>query len=128
VVRGLSQSAFGQSVPDMGSILANLYYERQGLVAYYHQIMGFIIGLNKKLAIRRAELFEIHTKQFQIRLDQKERQMLTDADSQIVEMEERKDRLQNHASFVKETLATVNQIHFAIKHRIDIENLKREYL
>ena len=101
-----------------------IYTERQIALEYYHYLISLLIKLN--LAYRKAYALKYHFYSFESQKRfpneaSKNNQIL----SEIEDIIEKREALDNHSKFMDQTLRTLDNIIFGIKYRIDFENIAR---
>jgi hypothetical protein len=107
----------------LGDLMTDVYSQRQIALEYSHTLMEHLIKLNKVIREKKHERYLHYTFNFDVRLDKEARESHINNDlSQILE---KKDIVQNHFDYLRETIKTIDNLVFAIKHRIALEEYRR---
>lgn len=107
----------------LADLQTDVYSERQALVEYYHYLVSLLGKKNAELRKLKRKKYEFYTDGYHLKLDKdiKLEYIMTDLEDTY----HIKDELENHMKFVSETMRTVDNIIFGIKHRITLEEYKR---
>ncbi|MEG1142173.1 MAG: hypothetical protein RSE41_06990 [Clostridia bacterium] len=98
--------------------------ERQIAVDYYHHIKSVLISLNREFKVEYAKKYDFYTNGSNIRYPN-ESSKNAKIQSDLCSIIEKKDSLENHMSFMQETIKTIDNLIFGIKHRLSIEEFVR---
>ena len=64
-----------------------------------------------------------YTQNYDLRLDKDPKMLFIDVD--LAEIVERREMLQNHLDYMRETLRSIDTICYGVKHRISLEEYRR---
>jgi hypothetical protein len=103
--------------------MTDVYSQRQIALEYSHTLMEHLIKLNKIVREKRHERYVYYTYNFDVRLDKDSKESYINND--ISNIIEKKDVVQNHFDYMRDTIKTIDNIVFAIKHRISLEEYRR---
>jgi hypothetical protein len=110
-------------ISQIGELMTDVYSQRQIALEYSHTLMEHLIKLNKIVREKRHERYVYYTYNFDVRLDKDSKESYINNDiSYIIE---KKDVVQNHFDYMRDTIKTIDNIVFAIKHRISLEEYRR---
>jgi hypothetical protein len=107
----------------VAELQTDVYSYRQIAVDYSHTLMTHLSKVNQIFRAKKIERWEHYTRNYDLRMDKepKELHILVD----IEEVNERKELLQNHLDYFRETIRTIDSLTYGIKHRIQLEDYKR---
>ena len=107
----------------VAELQTDVYSYRQIAVEYCHTLLTHLSKVNHVFRSKKIERWEHYTRNYDLRMDKdpKELHILVD----IAEVNERKELLQNHLDYFRETIRTIDTISYGIKHRIQLEEYKR---
>lgn len=120
-VRSLSERL--KSIYDTAELLTDLYSQRQIAGDYIHELVSLGVRLNKIYRERKKERFLFYSQNYDLRLDKDPKALFIDVD--LAEIVERKEYLQNHVDYMRETLRSIDTICYGVKHRISLEEYRR---
>lgn len=112
-----------KSIYDVAELLVDLYSQRQIAGDYGHELVSHTSRLNRVYRERKKERFMHYTQNFDLRLDKDPKALFIDVD--LAELVERREILQNHLDFMRETLRSIDTICYGVKHRISLEEYRR---
>lgn len=112
-----------KSIYDVAELLVDLYSQRQIAGDYGHELVSHTSRLNRIYRERKRERFMHYTQNFDLRLDKDPKALFIDVD--LAELVERREILQNHLDFMRETLRSIDTICYGVKHRISLEEYRR---
>jgi hypothetical protein len=112
-----------RDIHNLSDLLTDLYSNRQISVEYSHTLMSHLTRVNKVFRERKVERFNHYTRDYDLRLDKdfKYEHIYVD----LCELVERRDLLQNHLEYFRETVRTIDNICYGIKHRMSLEEYRR---
>jgi len=113
-----------KNVIEISLLQVDVYTERQRCVDYYHYIISLLIKINKEYRKQYAVKYDYYTSQSQIRYPN-ESTKVNKILSELGDLVNKKEALENHSKFVSATIATLDNIIYGIKSRIDLENIIR---
>lgn len=120
-VRGIS-SRF-KNIDDMVDVQVDLYSKRQLGVEYMHQLMVLQSRLKKTWIAEYKKAYDILILDQDYRYSEKERQRIAEEKTSASKL--KLDILQSHVDFFRETIKTIDNMIFGVKHRLEIEDFKR---
>ena len=109
-------------IASVGELMTTIYTDRQQAVEYYHYLLSVLIQLNAKYRKEYAEKYDFWTTKSQIRYPN-ETTKVNKILSEMSDISQKKEKVENHANFMKNTLATIDNIIYAIPRRIDVEKM-----
>jgi hypothetical protein len=112
-----------KDIYDLADLQVDLYSNRQIVVDYTHTLMTHITKINKIFRERKAERWEHYTRNYDLRMDKDPKENLIYVD--MAEVVERREYVQTHLEFFRETIKTIDTMCFGIKHRMALEEYKR---
>ncbi len=112
-----------RDIGTMAELLTDVYSQRQICLEYSHEIMSHLIKVNKIYREKRQERFDHYTRNFDLRLDKEAKYEHISYD--LTEIVERREMLENHLNFLRETVKSIDNIGYGIKHRIALEEYRR---
>jgi hypothetical protein len=107
----------------VADLQTDIYSYRQIAVEYCHTLMVHLTKVNHIFRAKKIDRWEHYTRNYDLRMDKDPKELHIFVD--IQEINERREYLQNHLDFFKETIKTIDTISFGIKHRIQLEEYKR---
>jgi hypothetical protein len=111
------------NIYEISDLQVDLYSQRQVAVDYTHNLMTHLTRINKIFRERKTERWEYYTRNYDLRMDKEPKELHIYVD--IADIVERKDFLQTHLEFMRETVKTIDNMCYGIKHRIELEQYKR---
>ena len=117
-------SAKLKNVVEISLLQVDIYTERQRCVEYHHYIISLLIKINKEYRKQYAVKYDYYSNQSQIRYPN-ESTKVNKILSELSDLVNKKEALENHSKFVNATIATLDNIIYGIKSRIDLENIIR---
>lgn len=112
-----------RTVSQIGELMVEIYSQRQIAVEYSHTLMSHLIKINKIYREKKHEKYIYYTQNYDVRLDKDTREGHIGYD--LTEVIEKRDMVQNHLDYFRETIKTIDNIIFGIKHRISLEEYRR---
>lgn len=107
----------------VSDLLTDLYSQRQVALEYAHNLQSLLIQLNRTYRQRRVERWDYYTKNYDLRMDKEPKELHINVD--LANLVERKDMLQNHLDYMRQTITSIDTICYGIKHRVSLEEYKR---
>jgi hypothetical protein len=107
----------------IADLQVDIYSYRQIAVEYCHTLMVHLSKVNQIFRAKKIEKWEHYTRNYDLRMDKEPKELHIYVD--IADINERKELLQNHLDYMKETVKTIDTISFGIKHRIQLEEYRR---
>jgi len=112
-----------KSIYDVAELLTDLYSQRQIAGDYIHELVAHSSKLNRVYRERKRERFLHYTQNYDLRLDKDPKMLFIDVD--LADLVERREILQNHLEYMRETLRSIDTICYGVKHRIALEEYRR---
>jgi hypothetical protein len=112
-----------RNIYDVAELLTDLYSQRQIAGDYAHELVGHASRLNRIYRERKKERFLYYTQNYDLRLDKDPKMLFIDVD--LADLVERREILQNHLEFMRETLRSIDTMCYGVKHRIALEEYRR---
>jgi hypothetical protein len=112
-----------KSIYDCAELLTDLYSQRQIAGDYIHELVAHSSKLNRVYRERKRERYLHYTQNYDLRLDKDPKMLFIDVD--LADLVERREILQNHLDFMRETLRSIDTICYGVKHRIALEEYRR---
>lgn len=107
----------------IADLQVDIYSYRQIAVEYSHTLMVHLTKVNQLFRAKKIERWEHYTRNYDLRMDKDPKELHIYVD--IADINERRELLQNHLDYMKETIKTIDTISFGIKHRIQLEEYRR---
>lgn len=112
-----------KDIYSIADLLTDVYSQRQISLEYAHTLMSHLIKVNKVYREKRQIRFDYYSRQHDIRLDKDAKYEHITQD--LTDIVERREMIQNHLDYFRETIKTIDNIGFGIKHRITLEEYRR---
>ena len=112
-----------KNVEDMVDVQVDLYSKRQQAVEYMHQLMVLQSRLKKAWIADYKKAYDSLLLDQDYRYSEKERQRIAEDKTSTSKM--KLEILQSHVDFFRETIKTLDNMIFGVKHRLEIEDFKR---
>lgn len=116
-------SARLKDIYEIADLQTDLYSYRQVAVDYTHTLMTHLTKINRIFRERKIERWEHYTRNYDLRMDKDPKELHIYVD--IADVVERKDFIQTHLEFFRETIRTIDSMCYGIKHRLALEEYKR---
>lgn len=113
-----------QKVQSTAELMTEIYTERQRALEYYHYLISLLIKINKKYNKGYSEKYKFYKYQSQERLPN-DNIIKIRINAELEDLKEKREMLDNHSKFIDGVLRTIDQIIFAMKTRIEIEQISR---
>lgn len=120
-VTGISKKF--RDVENMAEVQVELYSRRQLGVEYMHQLMSLQSRLKKNWISEYKKVYDSLLLDQDYRYSEKEKQRI--AEEKTASSKMKLEILQSHVDFFKETIKTIDNMIFGVKHRLEIEDFKR---
>lgn len=113
-----------KKIMEIPELMTDLYTERQRCVEYHHYLISLAIGLSKTYRSQYAKRQDYYNFKSQVRFPNE-----TSKDNRIkvdlADLVETRETLDNHIKFMDKTVATLDNIIYAIPRRVEIEQILR---
>jgi hypothetical protein len=106
----------------IAELQVNIYTERQRAVEYYHYLNSLFIKMNSMYRLKYAEKYDFYTTKSQIRYPNES----TKVNKILTEMKDivlKKEKLDNMMKYMSSTIATIDNLIYGIKYRIEVQNI-----
>lgn len=120
-IRGISRRF--KNVEDMVDVQVDLYSERQRAADYMHELMVLMSKLKKVWLAEYQKAYDSLLISQDYRYSEKERQRI--AEEKTSNHKLKLEILQSHIDFFRETVKTIDNMIFGVKHRLEIEDFRR---
>jgi chromosome segregation ATPase len=111
-----------KKVEDLVEVQVDLYSQRQVAVDYMQQLNSLQARIKKGWLTEWKKIFD-NLSNVDIRYSEKERTKLADEKTGTTKL--KIDIMQVHIEYFKETIKTLDNMIFGVKHRIEIEDFRR---
>lgn len=112
-----------KNVEDLIDVQVDLYSKRQESVEYIHQLSVLHSRLKKTWITEYKKAYDDLVMNQDFRYSERERQRIAEEKTSVSRL--KLDVLQTHIDFFRETVKTIDNMIFGIKHRLEIEDFKR---
>ena len=112
-----------KNIEDMVEVQVDLYSKRQQAVEYMHQLMVLQSRLKKNWIAEYKKAYESLHLDADYRYSEKEKQRIAEEKTSTSKL--KLEILQSHVDFFKETVKTIDNMIFGVKHRLEIEDFRR---
>lgn len=112
-----------KDIHHLSDLMTEIYSSRQIAVEYSHTLMSHLSKVNRIYRDRRVERYDHYTRNYDIRLDKDPKNDLINTD--LGDIVERRELLQNHLDYFRETVRTIDTLCYGIKHRMALEEYRR---
>lgn len=113
-----------QKVFELNDLMTTLYTERQRLVEYYHYLLSLLTNVNRNYRKEYAAKYDYYSWQSSQRFPNetsKNNKILSELENTV----KNKELLDIQCKFVDQTIKNMDNIIWAIPHRIKLEELAR---
>lgn len=121
MIKGIS-SRF-KNVEELVDVQVDLYSQRQQGVEYMQQLNVLLSKLKKAHLTEWKKAYESLTYNEDLRYNEKEKIRFADEKTSAYKL--KIDILQTHIDFFRETIKTIDNMIFGVKHRLEIEDFRR---
>jgi len=119
-----SMSRKMKNVLDLISLEIDVFSSRQIALEYSYSLMYSLSNINARIRKLNKAKYLHYVQDFDLKLDKPTRDMFIAID--LEKMILRQELVNNHLSYIKETVISIDKIIYGIKWRIDLEHFKRE--
>jgi hypothetical protein len=109
-------------VENLAEVQIDLYSKRQIAIEYQYKLIGIHTKLKRKLVQDWKNAYDNAGRDEDIRFSEKEKTKT--AEVATLEIKYRTESVSNQIEFFRETVKTIDNMIFGVKHRIEIENFK----
>ena len=107
----------------MVEVQVELYSERQVATDYIHELTVLFSKLKKLYLTEWKKAYDALSMNEDLRYNEREKTKF--ADEKAAGSKLKMEILQNHIDYFRETVKTIDNMIFGVKHRLDIEDFKR---
>lgn len=111
-----------KTILELQDVLTEIYSLRQDIEDYRKQVLVKCAGLSRDYKKRYAELYNAYKTASQIKYNS-DAAINAQIAAQLADAVYTMDVMNHHSDFLSESIKTIDSLIFAVKHRIDIENL-----
>lgn len=112
-----------RNIREIGEVQVELYSDRQKLLEYAYKLGQILTKLNAKYRTEKKNKMKYYSEEHNTRYGSNEKTSLIDGD--LSEIKRKIDVVDNHMSFMNETVKTVDHFLYGIKSRIALEEFMR---
>ncbi|NMC57803.1 MAG: hypothetical protein GYA51_00185 [Candidatus Methanofastidiosa archaeon] len=108
----------------VSELMVDIYTERQRAVEYYHYLISIFKKVSRAYTKEWSEKYQHYSFKSQVRFPNertKELQIL----SEMSDIVEKREEIENHAKFISQTIGTIDNIIYGIKYKVEIEQISR---
>lgn len=113
-----------KKVFDIQELMIDIYTERQRALDYHTYLLGLLTKANKKYRSQYTKKYDYYSYTSQKRFPN-ERNKELQIYSELADIIEIKEMIDNHAKFIDKTVSTIDNIIYGMKYRIEIEQISR---
>lgn len=111
-----------RAVEVLAEVQIDLYSKRQIALEYQYKLISIHTKLKKMLIVAWKKAYEDAGRNDDIRYSEKEK--TKHAEAATVDLKFKGETVSSQIEFFRETIKTLDNMIFGVKHRIDIENFK----
>lgn len=111
-----------REVENLAEVQVDLYSRRQEALEYQYKLISVHTKMKNMHAAQWKRAMEEAARNEDMRFNDKERAKI--ADAAVAGLKFKMESVQNQVEFFRETIKTIDNMIFGVKHRIDIENFK----
>jgi hypothetical protein len=112
-----------RNIREMAEVQVELYSDRQRLLEYAYKLGQILTKLNARFRGDRRNKMVYYSEEHNTRYGANEKTALIDGD--LTELKRKIDVVDNHMSFMNETVKTVDHFLYGVKSRIALEEFMR---
>jgi len=112
-----------RSIDNMVEVQVELYSERQVATDYIHELTVLFSKLKKLYLTEWKKAYDALSMNEDLRYNEREKTKFSDEKAAGSKL--KMEILQNHIDYFRETVKTIDNMIFGVKHRLDIEDFKR---
>lgn len=111
-----------REVENLAEVQVDLYSRRQEALEYQYKLIGVHTKLKNLYSVEWKKAYDNAGQNEDIRYNDKEKAKI--AEGLVANLKFKLDSVSNQVEFFRETIKTIDNMVFGVKHRIDIENFK----
>jgi hypothetical protein len=112
-----------KNIREIAEVQVDLYSDRQKLLEYAYKLGQIVSRQNAKYRSDRRTKMVYYSEEHNVRYGSNEKTSLIEGD--LSDLKKKIDIVDNHVSFVNETIKTVDHMLYGIKSRISLEEFMR---
>lgn len=112
-----------RNIREIGEVQVELYSDRQRALEYTYKLGQLLTKMNAKFREERRNKMVYYSEQHNTRYGANEKTALIEGE--LTSLKRRIDVVDNHMSFMNETVKTIDHFLFGIKSRISLEEFMR---
>ena len=112
-----------KNIREIAEVQVDLYSDRQKLLEYAYKLGQIVSRQNAKYRSDRRSKMVYYSEEHNVRYGSNEKTSLIEGD--LSDLKKKIDIVDNHVSFVNETIKTVDHMLYGIKSRISLEEFMR---
>ena len=112
-----------KNIREIAEVQVDLYSDRQKLLEYAYKLGQIVSKQNAKYRSDRRTKMVYYSEEHNVRYGSNEKTSLIEGD--LSDLKKKIDIVDNHVSFVNETIKTVDHMLYGIKSRISLEEFMR---
>ena len=112
-----------KNIREIAEVQVDLYSDRQKLLEYAYKLGQIVSKQNAKYRSDRRAKMVYYSEEHNVRYGSNEKTSLIEGD--LSDLKKKIDIVDNHVSFVNETIKTVDHMLYGIKSRISLEEFMR---
>ena len=112
-----------KNIREIAEVQVDLYSDRQKLLEYAYKLGQIVSRQNAKYRSDRRAKMVYYSEEHNVRYGSNEKTSLIEGD--LSDLKKKIDIVDNHVSFVNETIKTVDHMLYGIKSRISLEEFMR---
>ena len=112
-----------KNIREIAEVQVDLYSDRQKLLEYAYKLGQIVSNQNAKYRSDRRTKMVYYSEEHNVRYGSNEKTSLIEGD--LSDLKKKIDIVDNHVSFVNETIKTVDHMLYGIKSRISLEEFMR---
>jgi hypothetical protein len=111
-----------REVENLAEVQVDLYTKRQEAIEYQYKLIAVHTKLKNMFAVQWKRAYEEAGRDDDVRFSEKEKTKTADAGTANLKF--KTETVSNQIEFFRETIKTIDNMIFGVKHRIEIENFK----
>lgn len=113
-----------KQIPDILDLQDSIYTLRQEAAEHWHAMVDLQVRLSKDYKVESAKKFKEYKTHTNV-MYKSETNINSLVEADLVDAKYKIEILDNHISYMKETIQTIDNIIYGIKSRIEVENFLR---
>ena len=113
-----------KNVLDIPLLMTDLYTERQRCLEYHHYLITIFSKINREYRAKYAERYDFWSFKSQIRYPT-ETAKINKIHTELADLLSKREAIDNHQKYMDKTVATIDNIIYAIPRRVEIEQISR---